>query len=148
MWRWKGAMLLLILSLVPLRAALPAQEQEGEPAPAAVDESARYVPPPAWKSVEIGNYYLKRKKIRGALGRFQEAIKTDPHYAPAYLGLGKVYEKMGLRQKALDAYRRYLDELPSTKQALEAKDAQKAVARLEKQLKPRAKSGRGPSPQR
>ena len=107
-----------------------------------------YYPPPASKSVEIGNFYLKRKNLRGALGRFKEAVKTDPYYAPAYLGLGKVYEKMGLKQKALDAYQKYLDELPSTKDALEAKDVHNAIARLRKELGSGAKAThKAPPPQ-
>jgi tetratricopeptide (TPR) repeat protein len=92
-------------------------------------------PSPA-KSVEVGNYYLRRKKLQAALSRFQEAVRTNPHYAPAYLGLGKVYEKLGLKQKALEAYERYLDELPSAKDAEEAKGAQQAVARLQKEVGP------------
>ncbi len=110
-----------------------AQEDEGSPeAPA----TARpYLPPPAWKSVEIGNFYFKRKKYPGALSRFQEAVRTDPTYAPGYAGLGKVYEKIGLKQKALEAYRKYLDTLPSEKQAEEAKDVHQAIARLERGLK-------------
>ncbi len=94
-----------------------------------------YVPQPAWKSVEVGDFYLKRKKYRAALSRYKEAVQADPYYAPAYLGLGKVYDKIGLREKALDGYRRYLDLLPSTKQAEEAKDVHKAIARLERKLK-------------
>lgn len=127
----------------------PSGQQQDEKPPSDTREEARpYVPPGAWKSVEIGNFYLRRKKLNAALSRYQEAAKTDPHYAPAYLGLGKVYEKLGLKQKALEAYRKYLDELPSTKDALEAEDAQKAVARLEKQLAPRGKSSPLTSPPR
>ena len=58
----------------------------------------------------------------------------DRDYAPAYLGLGRVYDHMGLRQKALNAYMRYLDELPSQRESLKAKQARKAVHRLEKEL--------------
>jgi tetratricopeptide (TPR) repeat protein len=94
----------------------------------------KYITPPAWKSVEIGNFYFRRKSYRGALSRYQEAIQTDPGYAPAYLGMGKVYEKMGLKKKALEAYQRYLDELPSEKQADEAKDVHRAIERLQKEL--------------
>lgn len=94
----------------------------------------QYVPPPAWQSVEIGNYYLHKKKYRGALGRFKEAATTDPDYAPAYLGLGEVYEKMGQKRNALGAYREYLDALPSEKQADEATSTHKAIERLEREL--------------
>jgi len=108
----------------------------------ATDETKPYVSPPAWKSVEIGNFYLRRKRYRAALSRYKEAIATDPYYAQGYLGLGKVYDKLGLKQKALEAYRKYLDLLPSTKEAEQAKDVQNAVARLERQLK----SSKGPPP--
>jgi tetratricopeptide (TPR) repeat protein len=126
--------------------AVPAQQ--GQPAPEPEEETRLYVPPPAWKSVEIGDFYLKRKRFRAALSRYQEAVKTDPYYAQGYLGLGKVYDRLGLRQKALDAYRKYLDLLPSAKDAEEAKEVHKAIARLERQLKtskqaPRTSSSSG-----
>jgi len=147
MQRALGAILLMSL-VVGLPGPLArAQEKEEEPSREPPDETRPYFPPPAWKSVEIGNFYLKRNRLRGALSRYKEAVTADPHYAPAYLGLGRVYEKLGLRQKALEAYRRYLDELPSTKDALEAKDVQKAVTRLEKQLRTPRSSPRGHSPQ-
>jgi tetratricopeptide (TPR) repeat protein len=86
----------------------------------------------AAKSVEIGDFYLHRGKYKAALSRYQEALTTDPHYAPAYRELGRVYEKMGERKKALEAYRKYLDELPSAQDAREAKTIHKAIARLER----------------
>ncbi len=63
---------------------LHAQEEENPPRETTEEESP-VTPPPAWKSVEVGNFYLKLKKLKGALSRFQEAVKTDPHYAPARL---------------------------------------------------------------
>ena len=96
--------------------------------------------PPAWKSVEVGNYYLKRNRLPAALSRFQEAVKTDPYYAEGYLGLGKVYDKIGLRQKALANYQKYLDLLPSTKDALEAKEVHKAIDRLQRGLRSRKRA--------
>jgi tetratricopeptide (TPR) repeat protein len=117
-----------------------AQKQQTQPAADKGDPIRAYVSPSAAKSVEIGDFYLRRKKFNAALSRFQEALRTDPHYAPAYRELGKVYEKMGLRQKALDAYRKYLDELPSAKDAREAKTIHKAIARLEKELSSGGKS--------
>jgi tetratricopeptide (TPR) repeat protein len=93
-----------------------------------------YESPGPAKCVEIGNVYLHKGDLKGALSRFQEAVKDNPHYAPAYLGLGKVYERMKEKPKALEAYERYLIELPSAKDAAEAKDAQRAVARLKKEV--------------
>lgn len=139
---------ILALATVPLSA--PAQSDKPKPAPSAsptkasaveVDPDAatystenKFVPPGAMKSVEIGNFYLRRKKYKGAISRFQEAIQENSSYAPAYLGLGKAYENIGLKQKALEAYKTYLDTLPSEKAALEAKDARRAVARLEREV--------------
>jgi tetratricopeptide (TPR) repeat protein len=110
---------------------------------ASVDITKPYEPPAASKSVEIGNFYLRRKRYNAALSRFQEAAATDPYYAPAYLGLGKAYEKIGLKQKALDAYHKYLDKLPSEKQAVEARDAHKAIDRLQHDLKKKPVSHAG-----
>ena len=131
--RWiVGTTLVLILVLHTGGPLVCAQKQQARPAD--VEPVRSYVSPSALKSVEIGDYYLRRKKLNAALSRFQEALKTDPHYAPAYRELGKVYEGMGHPQKALEAYRKYLDELPSAQAVREAKRTHKAIARLEKQL--------------
>lgn len=94
-----------------------------------------YIPQGATKCVEIGNFYLRRKDYKGALSRFKEAVRTDPTYAPGYLGLGKVYERTGQKRKALAAFKKYLDALPSEKQAEDAKGVHKTIQRLELGLK-------------
>lgn len=131
-------MLTSTLALGLATAAVRAQDQPGARAPESDksdgDEPA-YTPPGAAKSVEVGDYYFRKKRYPGALSRYQEATQTDPYYAPGYLGLGKTYEKIGLKQKALDAYQKYLDLLPSEKQADEAKQVHEAITRLERSLK-------------
>jgi tetratricopeptide (TPR) repeat protein len=132
--RWiVGTTLALILVFHTGGPVVCAQKPQAQPA-AKGDPVRGFVSPAASKSVEIGDFYLSRKKYKAALSRFQEALQTDPHYAPAYRELGKVYEKMGFWQKALDAYRRYLDELPSAEDAREAKNIHKAIARLQKEI--------------
>jgi tetratricopeptide (TPR) repeat protein len=122
--------------------AISAQERSRQ-----ADSDARpYKLPGAAKSVEVGNFYFNKKDYPGALSRYKEAVATDPHYAPGYLGLGRVYEKIGLKQKALEAYKRYLDELPSLKQAEEAKEVHKAIARLEKESGASTRPARGSPP--
>lgn len=118
----------------PLDDASGARAGPGENSLSAIDPDWTYTSPGPAKCVEIGNVNLHKGALAGALSRFEEAVKDNPHYAPAYLGLGKVYERMKEKQKALDAYERYLDELPSAKEANEARDAQRAVARLKKEL--------------
>lgn len=130
--------LLFLLALMAVPSAFPAARPQGDESKAAAQ--THYVSPGPRKSVEIGDFYFKRRKYAGALSRYKEAVRMDPHYAPGYLGLGRVYEKMGLKQKALEAYHRYLDELPSEKQAVEAKDVHRAIERLQQSLgKPLAK---------
>ena len=76
-----------------------------------------------------------------------EMIPVSDHkdYAKRHIlgkgnGFFKVYERMELWQKALDAYRKYLDELPSAQDAREDKRIHKAIARLEMQLPSGGKS--------
>lgn len=123
------------VAVLAIAASLPTTRVSAQDEPGGEPEEKAYVTPPAWKSVEVGNFYLRRKKYRAALSRFKEAAQTDPYNPEAYLGLGKVYDQLGLRQKALENYRKYLDRLPSAKQAEEARDVQKAIARLEEKLK-------------
>ncbi|HLY60983.1 MAG TPA: tetratricopeptide repeat protein [Terriglobia bacterium] len=130
----------------PAPKQAPASAPEVDPDAAKYSTEKKYVPPGAVKSVEIGNFYLRRKKYNGALSRFKEAVAEDSGYAPAYLGLGKVYEHMGVKQKALDAYKHYLDALPSEKDALEAKNVQHAVARLEQEIKTQGPPKHGQAP--
>jgi tetratricopeptide (TPR) repeat protein len=134
---------LLLLTLIALPNAFPAPHPQDDHSNTAAP--SQYVSPGPRKSVEIGDFYYKRKKYAGALSRYKEAVKADPHYAPSYLGLGKVYERLGLKQKALEAYQRYLDELPSKKQADEATDVHRAIERLRKRL---SEPARGPSSRR
>jgi tetratricopeptide (TPR) repeat protein len=135
MRRTTGALWLAVLVLGLSVPTYRAQERKPAPSEESAEDEKPYTPPAAWKSVEIGDFYFKKKRYNGALSRYEEAVRTDPYYPKAFLGLGKVYEKMGLKRKALEAYQKYLDLLPSEKAALEAKDAQKAVVRLKKELK-------------
>jgi tetratricopeptide (TPR) repeat protein len=127
-----ATVLLGVIAFISLPTSLPAQhmaQDDGE-----LESSYHYVPPSARQSVEVGNFYFRRKDYRGALSRYEEAARDDPYYAPAYLGLGKVYEKMGKKHEALADYQKYLSVLPSQKQADEAKDVHKAIRRLERQI--------------
>ena len=127
-----ATLLLGVFALMSRPVVAPAQhtpQDDGE-----LETPHPYVPPSAKQSVEIGNFYFSRKDYRGALSRYEESVRDDPYYAPAYLGLGKVYEKTGKAQAALAAYQKYLSVLPSQKQADEAKDVHKTIRRLEREL--------------
>ncbi|MGH9402327.1 MAG: tetratricopeptide repeat protein [Terriglobia bacterium] len=126
----------LALSLALVATALPVKVYEAQTGNRAADTSGDwpFQPPSAAKSVEVGNFYLRRGDFRGALSRYQEAIRTDSDYAPAYLGLGKAYEAEGKRRQALAAYEKYLAALPSDRDAARAKGAHKAIARLKREI--------------
>lgn len=136
-----GCGLILLLALAIAALPLEAGQTHDTNGPSTGHNAAEntradwpFQPPSAAKSVEIGNFYLRRSDFAGALSRYQEAIRTDPDYAPAYLALGKVYEATGKHQKALAAYEKYLAELPSDRDAARAKGAHKAIARLKRDL--------------
>jgi tetratricopeptide (TPR) repeat protein len=135
-----AALLFCLIALMGLPALLLGQHTA--PEPYELESTYHYVPPSARQSVEIGDFYFRRKKYPGALSRYEEAARDDPYYAEAYLGMGKVYEKMGKDREALDAYHKYLDTLPSKKQADEATDVQMAIRRLERELSREHKSNR------
>ncbi len=143
--RWRAWVnLLSFLVLGASGAIIYAQQQPTKPATPQKNDPVRVLPSDsASKSVEIGDFYLRRRKYKAALNRFQDALKTDPHYAPAYRELGKVYEKMGQWKKSLDAYQKYLDELPSAKDAREAKEIHKAIARLRREIVAEGDSSHG-----
>ena len=129
---WAKITGLFVLGLALAGPANGAQD-ENAPPPTPPEDDWHYQSPGPAKCVEIGNFYLHKGKLAAALSRFQEAVRINSHYAPAYLGLGKVYEKMGLKQKALSSYQQYLDELPSAKDAEQAKEVHRAIARLEQE---------------
>ena len=125
-------------------AIIYAQQQPTKPATPKKDAPVRVLQSDsASKAVEIGDFYLRRRKYQAAMSRFQEALKADTHYAPAFRELGKVYEKMGQWKKSLDAYQKYLDELPSAKDAREAKDIHKAIARMQREIVAEGDSSHG-----
>ena len=147
-----GLLACLIATGVRTQKPAPDQSPDGSPDRARQDDNTLqsqteddakpFTPPAASKSVEVGNYYFIKKQYQGALSRYREATRTDPYYAPAYLGMGKTYDKLGQQQKALDAYQKYLDLLPSEKQADEAKKVHVAMARLERALKKSGQLGK------
>jgi tetratricopeptide (TPR) repeat protein len=122
--------IIALLAVVAATAAVLAGQSNGAISAGGFKES----PSPPRVSVEIGNFYLQKKAYRGALSRFREAVRDDPDYAAAYLGLGEVYEKLGRKQEALAAYQTYLNKLPSERDAQRARRAHKAIKRLMREL--------------
>ncbi|MGE0550706.1 MAG: tetratricopeptide repeat protein [Kofleriaceae bacterium] len=62
----------------------------------------------------------------GALSTLKGSLATHPEYPPTWRGLGLVYEKLGQKSQAKNAYRRYLQLSPR------ASDAASIRARMER----------------
>src|SRR5271155_2289337 len=95
-----------------------------------ITELRSWDPHKAAKSVEVGDFYFKRKNYRAAEDRYREALRYKDNDAVATLRLAVCLEKMGIWDDARAEYQSYLKILPHGPQAGEA---QKAIDRLSTQ---------------
>jgi tetratricopeptide (TPR) repeat protein len=96
------------------------QQQEQEPPEE--DESLKpreypFNPLEAENDVKVGNYYFKKGNYKAALNRFREATRFNPGYAVAYLRMGDAEEKLKDKPAAKEAYAKYLELAPDSKDA-------------------------------
>ncbi len=105
------------------RAAVHASAQAPPPPPPAEEPA----PDPfhAQKSVEIGQFYMKKGKYDAAIDRFQLAIKYQPKLALPRKLIAEAYEKKKDKVAAVEWYQKYLVALPH------AEDADKVRKRIE-----------------
>src|SRR6478672_2227931 len=61
------------------------------------------------KDVSVGNQYYKNRKYRAAEMRYTSATKWNDGNAEAWLRLGEVAERLKDKDKAKQAYQKYLD---------------------------------------
>ena len=107
-------------------------DSEAPPPDATITEAKPWDPHRAAKSIEIGEYYMRRKNYRAAESRFREALEYKPNDAVATFRLGQVMEKQGNLTLARQNYELYLKMLPS---GPFAGDARKSMAHIEKDEK-------------
>jgi tetratricopeptide (TPR) repeat protein len=103
---------------------LPKQQEVQEPPEE--DESLKpkeyaFNPLQAEKDIAIGNQYFKKHNYRAALSRYQEASKWNPGLAEAYLRIGEAAEKMRDKATAKQAYLKYIELAPDSKEAEQLK---------------------------
>jgi tetratricopeptide (TPR) repeat protein len=106
----------------PPPAAPQVQEQE----PPEEDESLKpkeytFNPLEAEKDLKVGIFYFKKGNYKGAVNRFREATHWNPGYAEAYLRLGESEEKMKDAKAAREAYAKYIELAPESKEAVSLK---------------------------
>jgi hypothetical protein len=74
----------------------------------------------------VGLQQFARGDTSGALASLRTSLAANPNYAPTWRGLGLVFEKMGEKDQARAAYKRYLQLAPN------ASDADQIRSRLER----------------
>lgn len=87
-----------------------------------VQEMKPWNPHKADKSIEVGNFYFKRKNYRAAESRFLEALHWQDNNAVATFRLAETEEKLGKPADALKYYDAYLKILPNGEFASQARE--------------------------
>ena len=83
-------------------------------------------------SIQIGNFYFKKKNYAAAIERYLEALEYQPNSVKAYDALTKAYEKKGDQEKAAATYREFIKKFPESPKV---KEFQARLAALEKKTK-------------
>ena len=71
----------------------------------------------AQRHYKEGLQALVRGQLNGAIGKFNLALKRNPHLSMAYRGLGLAYQKAGKAGLAKEAFKRYLQMRPNAPDA-------------------------------
>ncbi len=104
---------------------------EAEASESGITEFHTWDPHKAAKSVEVGDFYFKRKNYHAAEERYREALRYKDNDAIATIRLAVCLEKLGILDDARAEYESYLKILPHGPQAAEA---QKAIDRLKAEM--------------
>jgi tetratricopeptide (TPR) repeat protein len=114
----------------PQSSAALAAAEAAALSPGGITELHSWDPHKAAKSVEVGDFYFRRKNYRAAEDRYREALRYKDNDAVATIRLAVCLEKLGIMDDALLEYESYLRILPHGPQAGEA---EKAISRLKAQ---------------
>jgi tetratricopeptide (TPR) repeat protein len=112
------------MTCLVLGSTLWAQEEKKPQQPPEEDEAYApkeyaFNPIQAHKELKIGNFYFKKGNYRAAASRYREATKWNQQYAEAYRRLGEALEKWKDLDAARNAYQKYVELEPDSKQAKE-----------------------------
>ncbi|MGC2819355.1 MAG: tetratricopeptide repeat protein [Candidatus Sulfotelmatobacter sp.] len=115
----------------PKSSAAVAEAETGVPNGASgITEFHTWDPHKAAKSIEVGDFYFRRKNYRAAEGRYRDALQYKDNDAVATIRLAVCLEKLGILDDARAEYESYLKILPH---GPESAQAQKAIDRLKLQ---------------
>lgn len=111
------------------KSALGDMDIDDQPDASGVQEFHPWNPMKSMKSVEVGDYYFKRKNYKAALDRYKEALYYKDNDAIATFRLAVCQEKLGDKGEARKLYQQYLKILP---EGPFAKDAHASLDKLAK----------------
>jgi tetratricopeptide (TPR) repeat protein len=94
-----------------------------------VQEMHSWDPHRAAKSIEVGDFYFKKKNYRAALDRYKEALEYKPNDALTNLHIAQCLVKLNDPEGAADHYQEYLKILPQGEFAAEARKAVETLRR-------------------
>jgi tetratricopeptide (TPR) repeat protein len=112
-----------VIDLRPPAGSRRAEVEE----PSDINELKPWDPHKSAKSIEVGDYYFKRKRYGAAESRYREALEYKPNDAIASFRLGQVLERTKRGSEAIEYYQAYLKILPEGEFSEECR---KAIARL------------------
>jgi len=100
------------------RPQKPAEQEPPEEDESLKPEEFSLNPLEAQKNITAGDYYFKTKKnYHAAARRYLRATKWDPGSSEAFLKLGESEEKLNDHAAAREAYEKYLELAPTSKNA-------------------------------
>jgi tetratricopeptide (TPR) repeat protein len=111
----------------PPEASPPEEDNPPEEDESVAPDKYSFNPLRAKQVLEIGNFYWKKHKYKGAEERFLEATRWNPGWAEAYLRLGEAELKLRRKDNAKKAFAKVVELAPESK---EAKLAQKQAEKL------------------
>ena len=100
-----------------LKAQPPSPDDPPEEDEALKPKIYDFNPLAAEKAIKAGEFYYKKSNYVAASARFLEATRFNPTNAEAFLRLGEAHEKNHKPADAIEAYRKYVELAPDTKQA-------------------------------
>ncbi len=109
-----------------------AKDHPDSEVPDDVQEFHAYDPHKAAKSLEIGDFYFKRKNYKAAIERYHEALGYKPDDAVTTFHLARAFEESGNYMEARKNYQGYLKILPH---GPNANEAQHAIEKLQQKIK-------------
>ncbi len=69
----------------------------------------------------LGYCHLDAAQFASAQAKFRAALGISPRYQEALLGVAEGYQQQGLKEKAIAAYERFIEEHPASARAAQAK---------------------------